>query len=90
MELDLDVMKAGARALARRLEGGEDVNVMKRSGERILRVEWLNLYNEPSMLYSIAGCILWDSDRLGVELRCGGLDRDVRREIRRAAGAPFQ
>ncbi len=66
MDLNLDVMRAGARALARRLEEGEDVSVLERGGERVLRVEWLNLYNEPSILYAIAGCILWDSERLGL------------------------
>ena len=43
------------------LEKGEGVKVIKSGSKIILRVEWLNLYVDPEILFALSSCIVLDA-----------------------------
>ncbi|MGC8555512.1 MAG: phosphoribosyltransferase family protein [Conexivisphaera sp.] len=50
----------------RRLSSGSGVRVVRAGGERILRIAWLNLYNEPAVLRAVARLIVEDASLRGL------------------------
>lgn len=58
--LDVHRVARGLARVVKMLESGEGVKLVKLGPKRILRIEWLNLYVDPEVLYSLAGCIALD------------------------------
>jgi adenine/guanine phosphoribosyltransferase-like PRPP-binding protein len=54
------------REVLRRLSEGDGVSVVRAGGERVLRIEWLNLYNEPAILRAVADAIVEDARSSGI------------------------
>jgi len=64
--LSADIVCEGLGEVLRRLSGGIGVRVMRPGDERILRIEWLNLYNEPAIIRATAQLMVDDARRSGI------------------------